>query len=228
MRGWYYIKFPELPPGIPVWQELKTDQEGKCLVHDLPPALYYAQAVKDNQTSLTVPLHPCCGGASLQLIATSNVMIIVKRKGMENQENSIAESPNSEITLKGVEGTTGLLSTLSRAGGTILNVSYGEYLLKVNPAEGQPEEKRVTVQHPKEKFELLISGYEQYDLSGIVIDEDTKQPVAGYDLQIDQLGCRVKSGKMESLFLPVSRQVFIPLLHRFRWIEKLNICLFLQ
>ena len=75
-----------------------------------------------------------------------------------------------------------------------MNIPYGEYLLQVNPPDGQLVEKQVSIHQPKEKFEILISGFEQYDLSGIVIDEDTKQPIAGYDLLLDALGYQTKSG----------------------------------
>ena len=193
-QGWFLLKFPELSPETPVWRELKTDGEGKYLLRDLPPALYYAQAVKDNQTSEIVPLHPCCGGATIKLATTGSVLVIVKRSRMENQLIDFSELVESEFTLQGIENTSGLYTANTGRGGKVLNVAYGNYMLRVIPWDGQPVEKRVTVQHPREKFEILISDYEQYSINGIVIDDETNQPVAGYDLMIDELGYKVKSG----------------------------------
>ena len=151
-QGWFYIKFPELPVDSPVWKELKTDNEGKCLIPDLPPALYYVQAVKDNQSSQIIPLHPCCAGAEIQLATASRVLVIVKRSGMENKQSDFSELVASEFSLKGIENTSGFYTANTKSGGTILDVAHGNYLLQVKPSEGQPVEKRVTVQHPKEKL----------------------------------------------------------------------------
>lgn len=186
--GYYFLTFPELPADRPVFRELQTDSNGKCRIDDLPPALYYAQAYKDDQTSAVIPLHPACGGVTLGVENHSRVWVWVKREGLEQKNRKRSFIDGSEVFLQALKPQTGFYSAVTKDGNVdFQNVPYGNYHLIVNPYDGQRVEKDVLIQKPEERIDVSISGWEKYAITGIVIEAETGKPVSNYELILDEL-----------------------------------------
>lgn len=186
--GFYFLAFPELPPDQQVFREFKTDNNGKCRIDNLPPALYYVQAYNENQTSLVIPLHPACGGANLRVENSSRVSVWVKREGLEYKDQKLAFLDGSEVLLRALKPKTGFYSAVTKEGNvTFQNVPYGQYHLTVNPYDGNRYEKDVLIQKPEERFNVSISGWEKFVLNGILIDAETEKPIPNYELILNAL-----------------------------------------
>ena len=184
--GYYFITFPELPQNSQLLCELQTDKNGKCRIDNLPPALYYAQAFKDNQSSMIVPMHPACGGANLRVDDHSHVSVFVRKEGIEYKAFKQAAVEHAEVILRAAEGQSGFYSAVTTHGKIdFSNVPYGKYHLAITPLDGQRIEKEILIQKPEERIDVSISGWEKYTISGILIDADTEKPIPEYPLILD-------------------------------------------
>lgn len=196
--GSYFLAFPDLPADSKIVCELKTDTNGRCRIDNLPPALYYVQAYKDDQTSLIVPMHPACGGANLRMYNRSRVSVEVKREGLEYKDYNRSCVDGAEVLLKSSEGQSGFYSASTDYGRVeFRNVPYGKYHLSVNPPDGQRFEKDIRIQKPEERIDVSISGWEKYAVTGIVIDADTEKPINNYELILEGMSTTdaVKTGE---------------------------------
>ena len=189
--GYYFVAFPVLPADSQILCELKTDKNGKCRIDNLPPALYCAQAYKEDQTSLVVPMHPSCGGANLRMNNQSHVFVWVRREGLEYKDFNRACVNGAEILLKAIEGQAGFYSAVTAHGRVEFDkVPYGKYHLTAIPLDGQRFEKDVLIQKPEERVDVSISGWEKYTVTGILIDAETEKPIPGYELVLDDINTK--------------------------------------
>ncbi|MFH1742897.1 MAG: hypothetical protein ABIH23_28160, partial [bacterium] len=169
---------------------LYTDQAGKCRFENVWPGLYYVVAAKDDTQSEPRSLCPLDNSASLTLRNKNNnsVVVFVDKAGFQyRRKRGIAES---DVHLSGLDSVI-LLSGKTGASGFIIlePVPQGRYELTAAPPadlKAEPLSKKIEVLVDKPRTEVRVEFHVDVGvtISGIVLREDTKEPVPDYPLKL--------------------------------------------
>lgn len=191
--GFSILRLPILEKGKAVFiKELITDTKGKCVIKDLPPALYYVQAIQGILTSNIVPLFPSCGGINLRLQNSSDFSLYVYREVKNDKENNGQKIPvvDADILIKS-KNENRVYSVKTDSSGLAIqkNIPYGDYEVTVSaPSIIREGQKKFSfkVCKPKEFLEIALQDWLTYKISGTVLENKTKTPVPDYWLSLYQ------------------------------------------
>ncbi|MBD3268384.1 hypothetical protein GF373_17090 [bacterium] len=181
-RGFYRVGFPLPPKNLTLFREGQTDASGIYRVEGVRTGLYYAQAIKRGERSEPIALHPACGGVKLTLAGKSRVSIHVMCEGLEDKHPHFSNFNNALVKLQSKKVEFGVFEGTTQKGTLqFKDVPYGEYRLTVEAGE-IPIERDILIQKPNKTIDVKVPDWEQYRLAGVVLREDTREPVAGYEL----------------------------------------------
>ncbi|MFH1743824.1 MAG: hypothetical protein ABIH23_32870, partial [bacterium] len=178
------------PGQIRVVSTLYTDRTGKCKFENVRPGLYYAVAEKINTQSDTWYLCPVGTSVSLTLWNKNNNSVMVSVYKAGSQYSRSRYIARSDVRLSGLDsvallsGNTGVSNSIA-----LKPVLRGRYELTVTPPAD------LSAQPPSKTMEIVVDKRTTYievefdvdvgaTISGIVLREDTKEPVPDYPVEL--------------------------------------------
>ena len=212
------LQFPSIPSERKWIAQLKTDSNGVCLVKDLQPGFYFAQASNNTMKSDLKPLIPSCGGVMLELASKSKLKIFCRLTDLRTKPwigDDLFEGTKILVQSTG-KNTIVMAQTAIKSGdGLIDSLPYGEYRITTQlPDTGklQNQEVTVNVNQPNQKVILWFDGWERHTISGDVLKLNSNEPVSKYPVIIkndNRIGTEIQytdeDGKFEFTNLPAGK-----------------------
>ncbi len=191
-RDFSYIRLPYFNEyEKKLFTKLKTGIDGISVLEKAEPSIYFVQAEKNTYHSNCIPLTPICGGVVLNLDNHSEVMVNVflqKKNNGITYWRQTAPISNARVTLKSVRGMHIYSSVTNEIGVTKFEkVPFGSYELIISVSDSivtKQEPLRIEINKPNKYVEYIIQDWHKYQVSGIVINEDTEEVIMNYPISL--------------------------------------------
>ena len=124
-------------------------------------------------------------GARLRLKGEGEFRVYVERDGIPAKDKYFIKVPDAAVTLQSLAGIK-LYSQKSDYSGEAFykNLPYGKYRLTVKALD-QTVEKTITFNKPVDSCFVTLRQDELYNVTGIVLEQDSGAPVPGYTLELN-------------------------------------------
>ncbi|HQQ01063.1 MAG TPA: hypothetical protein PLY86_21615, partial [bacterium] len=173
-----------------------TDETGKCRFENLSPGLYFANAAKGNERTVTYPLSPVDRSVNMPLFGQDNASVGVSVEKKDFPNRRWCYIPNTEVRLEGIDRKILMSNNTGPGGGSVRfqPLPWGRYRITVIPPESlqaEPPSREIEIQVEGPGIQVTAEFRTKGDaatagvkVSGIVQREDTKERLADFPLEL--------------------------------------------
>ncbi|RJP33550.1 MAG: carboxypeptidase regulatory-like domain-containing protein [Candidatus Omnitrophota bacterium] len=172
--------------------ETITDENGRCHFTAPTPGLFYVQAEKDGMRSYFLTLHPLRCSVKSRMYEQTRLIVNTLKAGFDPVLTNFGVIPNVDLIIKNKDAQRGGIYAFRTDGsgfGYIDNLPWGTYEMTLTPPDewGLPPKKvDVTLDKPRLKKNVYFD-MDYHEISGRVIEKDTRIPVPNYWLLLCML-----------------------------------------